>query len=842
MAQSYQVNITVTGKDAASAPIGNVSSALNTLAGVAGGMLVAQALSQVGGLVTGVGRDAVNAAADMQRFQISLETLAAREAVQTGAFRNIGEALQSVGGVTEDLMDKLKQLSLISPFTFDTVYNTFRTQMAFGATADMSIKLTGAILDTASALGLTGDATDRMAYNFAQINSIGKIMAMDMRQLRMVGLDLADVMKSQLGLSIEEVNAKLTDGSLTMKQVSEAFVEYAKTNFAGAAQRMSLTFQGLQSSFHDLFFFMSTDMLGGSLETVTGYLTEMFMTARDLQQSGYFAKIGEEISANVDRIMTVFQEMLGASGPEEVLKKLAEGLVKVSDSVADVLEWYNGLSPIQKQLIGDFALLTLAIGPAISAFMAVQKIVAASQVVITAFSTSAAGTAAILGPLALALGAAALAWNAYNKMQQQATEGQANAKTGWDAFFEDTTKNAASAQAALVIYRAKQAEINKIIEDANPLVRALIRSKMDDINTNDALAMTLLKTSLSYEEYATVMQQAGLLLQVKNKTTYDAIRGTDELTGSTNRATDAMYRHRGSLQDTADVLGTATDAQAIYDAGMKKLQLYIQGPLGKEVETFTTKMDDLKSKQAEVNGKIAELEGKTYLTDAQRTELDDLYKEQGTIGQAFNDMAAEHTKATNTIIFNLAAQQLAMSGLDPTAQLAILDELATKMGIADASTREADIALNTLVAATTTQNANNLATAIAFIGQAAEDGRISTEELQSALAILNGTAVFTTVTVTTTYEDIYTSVGRPGKPIHMATGGDYLFTRPTLILAGENGDEEGHFVPRNGLAKENDRGGGMNLTIINRDRASTALALAYVNSLRTKRLNAEMGR
>ena len=96
----------------------------------------------------------------------------------------------------------------------------------------------------------------------------------------MVGLDLAVVFSDQLGMSVEEVNAALENGSITMKEVSDAFVNYASVNFAGAAERMSMTASGLQSSFQDLFYFISTDLLSSGLETVTGYLQDFFNTAQ----------------------------------------------------------------------------------------------------------------------------------------------------------------------------------------------------------------------------------------------------------------------------------------------------------------------------------------------------------------------------------------------------------------------------------------------------------------------------------------------------------------------------------------------------------------------------------
>ena len=79
---SYKVDITVTGQDQASKPLSNINQALNTLAGVAGGVMLAQGLHTAASLIMTAGKNAVSAAADMQRFNISLDTLAARDGCQ----------------------------------------------------------------------------------------------------------------------------------------------------------------------------------------------------------------------------------------------------------------------------------------------------------------------------------------------------------------------------------------------------------------------------------------------------------------------------------------------------------------------------------------------------------------------------------------------------------------------------------------------------------------------------------------------------------------------------------------------------------------------------------------
>ena len=854
---SYKVDITVTGQDHASKPIGNVNQALNTLAGVAGGMMLAQGLTAAGSMMVSAGKYAVGAAADMQRFNISLDTLAAREMVASGAAGNIGEALQEVGPITDELATKLRDLSLTSPFTFETIQQTFRLQMAFGQTADQSIALTGAILDTAAALGLGAEETDRLAYNFAQINSVGQIMGTDLRQLRMVGLDLAEVFRNELGMSVEEVNTALENGSMTMQEVSDAFVNYAANNFAGAAERMSQTAAGIQSSFQDLFYFTSTDLLSGSLETVTGYLQEFFAVARDLQASGFFTRLGDEINDNVQRIMAVFKDLLGADGPEGVLKKIGEAVVKVSDIIADALEWWNGLGSSTRQLIGDVILLVAAVGPAIGAFNTAKTVIQAAGVAMTAFSGTAMTASAALGPIAIALAAAAIAFQLYKRAQEEADAEAVRANEVGRA----TSDRLLASTDAYYSYIDAMAE-------AGQAAYALSRVEYDRAQLAQESEFQLIHQTNSWMEYSYAMHNAGLDAETLSSEEYNLAKSMQYANMSMTQADIDTWRNSMAettpvVEGLGDEFAWLADDVSATDYAMAMLKSNMAGELGAEMDSYNDRLEDLRDEQAAVNDEIAELEGKTYLTSTQREQLDALYLRQDEIGQAFTDAATAHTEATNTIIFNLAQQQLAMSGLDPSVVLGILNDMADDMGLVDSATQTANTAIQGLISQTNVNNADNLATAIGYIAAAALDGKITAQEFRTALALLNGMVVTATVQVN------YHSNGVPGVVAdsginqedigppppttfvdeeeipggnYQAHGGSYLVNRPTVFVAGEAGAELAEFTPVSEMKNRNRGGGGGNTFIFNnRDKAAAALSLAYVSGQRGRKLDAEMG-
>jgi len=332
----YRINIIVEGRDNASGALNGVHGALGRIAEFALGGLVASGLAAIGRGIGDIAREAFGGATGLQNLTLSLETLAARELVAAGGAENIEDALGKVGPVAEGLLGRLKDLALVSPFEFEQVADAFRLQMAFGATGDSAIDLTKAVLDTGAGLGMTNESMGRMTYNLAQALQAGDLTAANMRQLKMVGLDLGDVFQDELGMSIEDVREGLKDGALTMADVSGAFVRYADVNFGGASERMSKTFQGLQSSFKDLMYFGGADLLTPALEVVTGALGGVFDTLRGMLESGKIAEIGEQLGGFVERVLG-FIERIGEGGI---------GALVPPEVVANVDAFLAGLEPV----------------------------------------------------------------------------------------------------------------------------------------------------------------------------------------------------------------------------------------------------------------------------------------------------------------------------------------------------------------------------------------------------------------------------------------------------------------------------------------------------------------
>lgn len=296
--------------------------------------IVTGAISQVTSEIANLGAQALNSAEQMQTLRISLETLAAREIMTAGGADNMTDALGLAGPMADYLMGRLRELSLVSPFEYKDILRVFRLNMAFGQTSDMALKLTKAITDVTAASGQGGYMMERIAYNFSQMSLTGKVTMRDVRDLALAGFDLSRMLREQLGMSIEEVNAALESGKITMQDVSQAFVDYAEKNFGGAAERMSKTFAGLKSSFSDLLTFTSIDVLGPALERVTAALNNLFTTARMFVDSGALKDIG----VIFDNVVSLFVEK-APEMPAATDQALIDMRTQFQDAAVQAVEW-----------------------------------------------------------------------------------------------------------------------------------------------------------------------------------------------------------------------------------------------------------------------------------------------------------------------------------------------------------------------------------------------------------------------------------------------------------------------------------------------------------------------
>jgi len=280
-------------------------------AGVLFGNLLTQAFNTAVGAVKNFVSSGIQAVEGLQDMQVGLETLVSRELLYSGVTDNMTDALARSTPIAEDLMEKIKQLSIQSPFENAQIMAVFRMNMAFGQTSAMSLELTRAITNLGAAnKGIPG-ILERLSYNFSQMSLVGKITGRDIRDLAMAGLDLEKVFGLTLKKSVKEVNEALETGQLTFEEVSKALVEYTDKYIGPAAERASKTLGGLKSTMHDVMFFAAGNLFKDAAENVTSALGGLLEAGMAIVDSRVFKSIGVALDALTEPLQG-FGEKLSA--------------------------------------------------------------------------------------------------------------------------------------------------------------------------------------------------------------------------------------------------------------------------------------------------------------------------------------------------------------------------------------------------------------------------------------------------------------------------------------------------------------------------------------------------
>lgn len=287
------------------------------------------------------------------------------EEVVTGQ-KKLADVLPEAQKKAKALMDELARIAILSPYQLENVQTTFRQAMAFGFSAEQARDLTKATLDLSAALGLQGAEMERLTYNLFQVRAQGKVTALDVRQLALVGLDFTEVLRymgRQLGINIqthEDFNEALEKGQITWEQFTKLFVEYVNTYYAGASERLSRTLYGLKSTMRDVFILTVPQILEPATRAFTDFGNKILNVFLALREKGKFTEWGKELGDALQPLTTrlkifgdAFEEAgtksgLGAAiiaGTTAAFPELVGALRTASQWLGEVKDKVEGLIP-----------------------------------------------------------------------------------------------------------------------------------------------------------------------------------------------------------------------------------------------------------------------------------------------------------------------------------------------------------------------------------------------------------------------------------------------------------------------------------------------------------------
>lgn len=512
---------------------------------VFGGFVGAQIFMEAGRALAGLAMEGVQAYASFERLGMSLETLAAREAMNAGQAQSMSEALAMSGEKAEGLVRWIQELAVKSPFSREGVSAAFRQAMAYGFASDEAQRLTQALIDFAAGSGASEGAMNQIALALGQIQAKGKLSGQEILQLVNAGIPVQQILAKAFGKSTAEI-AKMTEqGLIPANAAIEAIVQSLEQDFSGAAARQAESVSGLLTSLSDLKDINLTAFFGGFFEEVQPYLAEFVDALSDPAMQKNLADLGKSAGELVGSLV---------EGGREILS-IWESMPDWMQNVTVALVGMEAMTPSLIDGLGHAAVTLNNFGGTLKSIPGFLRDVNAAQAllkegagVFNVMSTGAAGATAALGPLAVALAAVtAVAVTYHETIVKAQKEGLAENVDAWAGAMQKAAENGKTTTAILDEYAAAIQRVNQAHDDGGLAADLFVNKKEIIRNGLTATIDTLGMTAGSWDEYQRAVQEAAKMAGYQ----------VDEQ----GRFFTLMRTGAGVTKKYADDLGTLTETQ-----------------------------------------------------------------------------------------------------------------------------------------------------------------------------------------------------------------------------------------------------------------------------------------
>src|SRR5690606_3635945 len=194
------------------------------------GKLVAASFGAASLAVTALGASALKAGIEsnalQQRTDMALETL-----------------LGSTQAAQEQ-MNKLRAFGAESPIALPVWIRAQQQMISFGIETEKVVPMLTAIQDAVVAAGGTEEEIKGVVRALSQMASKGKLSAEELNQMGERGVDAAGVVAQAMNTTAGSIRSAITEGTLSVEDFFDGFIEGSKQAYGGAAENLRTTFTG----------------------------------------------------------------------------------------------------------------------------------------------------------------------------------------------------------------------------------------------------------------------------------------------------------------------------------------------------------------------------------------------------------------------------------------------------------------------------------------------------------------------------------------------------------------------------------------------------------------------
>lgn len=183
-------------------------------------------------------------------------------------------------------MDKLDAFARTSPFSKATFITAQQQMLAFGIEAKKVVPYLDAVQNAVAAAGGSNADIEGIVATMSKIQSSAKITAEDLNELGGRGVNAAELIGSQMGMTGAQVRDAITKGSLDAGVALDSLAAGMKQRFDGAADGVKNTFAGsmdrIKAAWRDLSADLASPLVG---PTGGGFLVDLNNQIADAMRS-----------------------------------------------------------------------------------------------------------------------------------------------------------------------------------------------------------------------------------------------------------------------------------------------------------------------------------------------------------------------------------------------------------------------------------------------------------------------------------------------------------------------------------------------------------------------------
>ena len=252
---------------------------------------------------------------------------------------------------TGQLMDAISKMAVVSPFETQSVELVAKYAVAAGMGVKQTEAFTAGFLDMAASVGIGSENLGFAADQLLQVKKVGKLTEIDLRQLRRMGIDVSKVLGVEMGMSVEEFNAKAATTPGIFDDLFTAMTRFSQNTFAGTSKEMANSVKGIQSTISDIFVIGARSFFRPLVEAVSPMMSDFVGKISEFVLGGSMDDIGKGIA---DTIMLGFAKF----------KKFGAGGLLAFMGFEGAGTFFKKISDLMKLLTGDTGNLadTLKIG------------------------------------------------------------------------------------------------------------------------------------------------------------------------------------------------------------------------------------------------------------------------------------------------------------------------------------------------------------------------------------------------------------------------------------------------------------------------------------------------